>query len=91
MGIFRRAIIRLGEICALLLVICFTIGGAGLGYLVSASMRHATDYSIPDAIRHFDVGLWAGGVVGFLISILITATFFAMVEIARNTSERWFQ
>jgi uncharacterized protein YacL len=90
MSAIRWAIIAVGQFCVFLVVICLTVGGGYLGYLFSNPMGASGNNSILDAIRNFDISVWVGAVVGFIISMVIAAAFFAVVEIARNTSERWF-
>jgi len=91
MSLFRRVVIGTGEFCALLLVVGLTVCGGWLGYVTSSAFKITTATSMSEAIRNLDIGVLAGGVMGFLISMVIAATLCAAAEIAKNTSERWFQ
>jgi len=87
----RRAVLGVGEFCALLLVMVFTVSGGWLGYVVSSTLKLTTAASISAAIRNLDIGVIVGAAAGFLISMVIAAALSALVEIAKNTSERWFE
>jgi hypothetical protein len=89
MSPFRRAIIGIGEFCALLLVVCLTAGGAGLGYLMSIMAKNTTGFTA--AIGNVQADIAVGAALGFVISASLAAMLFALAAIAKNTSERWFQ
>lgn len=97
MGAIRWAIIAAGQVCALVLIVCITIAGAIVGYSISngqAILKSVSIYHrllLYDTLPLRDPGLWVGGLIGLLISLLIAAIFFSLVEIAKNTSEQWFQ
>jgi hypothetical protein len=88
MSKFRGVIMGLGQFCAIVLVIVFTIGGGAIGYLASPIVV------IPYANLHLApgiFGIWVGAILGFLISMFFAAMLFGIAEIAKNTSDRWFQ
>jgi hypothetical protein len=89
MSYFRRAIISIAEVIALISVIAFTIGGMALGD-AAAQLWYAAGH--PPAyltnlftITNGKIFTWIGGLLGFSISLMLTATFLVLVEIAKNT------
>lgn len=91
MGPMRRAIMAAGQVCALILILCTTLAGAVVGYSVSNGLSILKTVSIYATVHPSDPGLWIGGFLGLVLSLFVTAIFFALVEIALNTSEHWFE
>lgn len=91
MNMLRRAVLGIGEFCALMLVIVLTIGGGWLGYRAASNLELTTAVSLSAAVRSLDIGVIIGAIAGFVFSMVIAATLSALVEIAKNTSERWFE
>jgi hypothetical protein len=89
MSYFRRAIISIAEVIALISVVVLTIGGMALGDAV-AQLSYAVGHPPPYLTNLFimtdgKIWTWIGGLVGFSISLMLTATFLVLVEIAKNT------
>jgi hypothetical protein len=94
MGKFRGAVMGIGQLCAIGLVIFVTAGGGILGYVVATSVKYLSGYNIPNAMQHLDpsiLGICVGAILGFLVSMFFAAILFGIIEIAKNTSDRWFQ
>lgn len=91
MGSLRRAIIAAGQVCALVLILCFTLAGAAVGYSVSNGLSVLKIVSTYATVHPSDPGLWIGGFLGLTVSVFVTAILFALVEIAHNTFEHWFE
>ena len=83
MSAVRRAVILVAQILALIFIVVATMAGAlaGDGWVANAAPIFggiiALMPSAPISI--------AGAIAGFCISILLTALFFLLVEIAHNT------
>ena len=75
MGFIRRAIIFIAQLVALVFIFISTVGG------YAAGMQSAA-YGVP--VDPAMVGI-VGAVSGFFFSLMVTAAFFALVEIAHNT------
>lgn len=75
MGFIRRAIIFIAQLVALVFIFISTVGG------YAAGMQSAA-YGVP--VDPAMVGI-VGALSGFFFSLLVTAAFFALVEIAHNT------
>jgi TRAP-type C4-dicarboxylate transport system permease small subunit len=75
MGFIRRAIIFIAQLVALVFIFISTVGG------YAAGMQGAA-YGVP--VDPAMVGI-VGAVSGFFFSLMVTAAFFALVEIAHNT------
>ncbi|NJO22665.1 MAG: hypothetical protein HC868_06620 [Sphingomonadales bacterium] len=75
MGFIRRAIIFIAQLVALVFIFIATVGG------YAAGMQGAA-YGVP--VDPAMVGI-VGAVSGFFFSLMVTAAFFALVEIAHNT------
>ena len=87
MGLIRRTIIVLAEVLALLLIVIFTLLGVAYGAGIATQLNNFSGADFMQ-IRHAqNVGMVLGGVVGFSVSIILTAIFFALAEIARNTRD----
>ena len=78
MGFIRRAIMFIAQLVALLFIVVATFGGyaAGMQGPGIIGIRGVGDPAMFGIV---------GGVSGFFFSLLITAAFFALVEIAHNT------
>ncbi|MBI3705481.1 MAG: hypothetical protein HY244_16910 [Rhizobiales bacterium] len=86
MSYFRRAIISIAEVIALISVIAFTIVGMQLGKAIAPSMAGSFVLTSHMDLMSAEMTLsWIGGLIGFLISLMLTATFLVLVEIAKNT------
>ena len=94
MNRFRSAIFSLGQFCAIVLVIFSTIAGGVVGrHIFDAINRSANGYAIPAFMQKVDPSLFGAGIgaiTGFLVSVCFAAILYGIVEIARNTSDRWF-
>ena len=78
MGFIRRAIIFIAQLVALLFIFIATAGGyaAGMQGPSMIGIRGVGDPALFGIV---------GAASGFFFSLLITAAFFALVEIAHNT------
>lgn len=94
MNRFRSAIFGFGQFCAIVLVVFSTITGGIVGHhIFDVINRPANGSAIPAFMQKLDPGLFgtgAGAITGFLVSMCFAAILFGIVEIARNTSDRWF-
>ena len=93
MGRFHGAVIGIGQFCAIVLIVFITAGSGAFGYLAFNAVKNTGGYTFPQVINYLHpgfVGMCLGAIVGFLVSMFFAATLFALVEIAKNTSERWF-
>lgn len=79
---FRRFIIGLAELLQVVCIIVVTLGGAAAGLGAATLMA---DHMGRSADTIGDIGMVAGGVVGFVISVTTAAILFALAETARNT------
>ena len=82
MHAIRWFIIIIAEIVALLMVVVCTYLGAKSGETLLLTAR--LEYGLKADVQS-EQALIIGGIIGFLISALFTATFFLLVEIAANT------
>lgn len=91
---FRSVVMSVGQFCAFVLVILITIGGGSVGYHVFNALKSsANPYALPPVMLKLDPGTFGvgvGAIVGFLVSMFFAAILFAVVQIAKNTSDRWF-
>lgn len=78
MGFIRRAIIFIAQLVALVFIFISTVGGYAAG-MQGPGMVGAPGLGDP---AMFGV---VGAVSGFFFSLMVTAAFFALVEIAHNT------
>jgi hypothetical protein len=78
MGFIRRAIMFIAQLVALLFIFIATAGGYAAGLQGAA-------YGVP--VDPAMVGI-LGAASGFFFSLLMTAAFFALVEIAHNTRNK---
>lgn len=76
MDAFRAFIIRTAEIFILVLVVIFTLMGVFSGW-TSGMMTGGAFGAL--------IGLLIGGGIGFVGGCIAAATFFLLLEIARNT------
>lgn len=76
MGFIRRAIIFIAQLVALLFIVIATLGGYGAGMQGPAYVGVRGDPAMFGMV---------GAVSGFFFSLMVTAAFFALVEIAHNT------
>jgi uncharacterized BrkB/YihY/UPF0761 family membrane protein len=76
MGFIRRAIIFIAQLVALLFIVISTVGGYTAGMQGPAYAGVRADPAL--------FGL-VGALSGFFFSLMVTAAFFALVEIAHNT------
>ncbi len=79
---FRRFIIGLAELLQIICIVVVTLGGAAAG-LGAATLL--ADHMGRSADTIGNIGMVAGGAVGFVISVTIAAILFAFAETARNT------
>ena len=86
MSIVRRAVIFVAQILALLFIVVATIGGAR-GRRLGRECR-ADVGGIVALMPSASISI-AGAIAGFFISILPTALFFVLVEIAHNSRNRF--
>lgn len=83
MATVRRAVIFVAQILALIFIVVATIAGAlaGDAWLANAAPMFA---GIVALIPSAPISI-AGAIAGFFISVLLTALFFLLIEIAHNT------
>ena len=83
MSIVRRAVIFVAQILALLFIVVATMAGAlaGDSWVANAAPMFG---GIVALMPSASISI-AGAIAGFFISILLTALFFVLVEIAHNT------
>ena len=83
MAAIRRTVIFVAQILALIFIVVATMAGAlaGDAWLTSASPMFG---SIIALIPSAPISI-AGAAAGFFISVVLTALFFLLVEIAHNT------
>lgn len=83
MSLIRRAIIAIAELLALVFVVASTIAGYTFGTRLAPYIQSGPD--VGAQLEALGRAAPIGGITGLFISILITASFFALVEIAHNT------
>jgi hypothetical protein len=83
MAAVRRTVIFVAQILALIFIVVATMAGAlaGDAWLTSAAPMFGRIIAL---IPSTPISI-AGAVAGFFISVLLTALFFLLVEIAHNT------
>lgn len=79
---FRRFVIGLAELLQVLCIVAMTLGGAAAGLGAATLMA---DHMGRSAETIGDIGMAAGGLVGFVVSVTVAAILFAFAETARNT------
>ena len=87
MGFIRRTIIVLAEVLALILIVIFTLLGVAYGTGVAIQLNNFSGADFMQIDHARKVGMWLGGLAGFSTGIMLTAIFFALAEIARNTRD----
>ena len=87
MSIVRRAVILVAQILALLFIVVATMAGAlaGDAWVANAAPMFGGIVALMPSASISIAGAIAGAIAGFFISILLTALFFVLVEIAHNT------
>ncbi len=85
MGFIRRTIIVLAEVLSLILIVIFTVLGVAYGTGIATQINNFSGADFMQIDHARKVGMWLGGFGGFAIGIMLTAIFFALAEIARNT------
>ena len=80
MGGFRRIVIALADILAIIFIVLFTIGG---GFSGAASSQIYGGGGATSMI----VGFLLGALGGFLVSAILAAFLFSLSEIAANTRQ----
>lgn len=80
MGGFRRIVIALADILAIIFIVLFTIGG-GLSGAASSAMYGG------GGAASMVFGFLLGAVSGFLVSAILAAFLFSLSEIAKNTRQ----
>jgi hypothetical protein len=78
----RRLVIAVAEIVMLFFIVAVT--GAGVIFGEYVNFQTGT-FPIGDLQVTSDVAKWMGGIAGFVVGAFISATYFALVEIANNT------
>ena len=83
MSAVRRAVILVAQILALIFIVVATVAGALAG---DAWLANATPMfvGIVALIPSAPISI-AGAIAGFFVSVLLTALFFLLIEIAHNT------
>jgi uncharacterized BrkB/YihY/UPF0761 family membrane protein len=82
---FRRFIISLSELMVVILIFGATIFGAVWLHYVGIVQTNLSDLSATEATDKVIALTILGGVIGFVISGMVAAMFFATVETAQNT------
>ena len=83
MGMVRRAVIFVAQILALIFIVVATVAGAlaGDAWIANAAPMFG---GIVALLPSAPISI-AGAIAGFFISVLLTAFFFLLIEIADNT------
>jgi uncharacterized BrkB/YihY/UPF0761 family membrane protein len=88
MSLIRRAVISVAQFIAVFYVFLATIGCAISGKMLAENIARLNGSNTFAIWQAQNTGMWLGGIAGFLIAVMFTATFFVLVEIARNTRDR---
>jgi hypothetical protein len=78
----RRLIIRTSEVLALLSLVAVTGGAGVLGLLIGYAQSNIWGTSHESGLL---IGFVLGATTGFIISAVIMAIFFTLIDIAENT------
>jgi hypothetical protein len=81
----RRALIVVAEIVVLLMVVIMTVSCALFGAELARMMASNPAMGGGNVDQMRTVGTIVGGIAGFVLSALLTAFFFTLTEIERNT------
>ena len=82
MGAFRRIVIALADVLAIVSIIGFTIGGGAIAAATAALQSQVLGQAAGGSAA---VAFILGAVAGFIVSALLAALLFSLSEIAANT------
>jgi glycopeptide antibiotics resistance protein len=88
MGGFRRFVIAVGDIAALLGIIVVTLMGVVVGSATELLQTYFSSEWFHDNPQYTDItGALVGGMLGFLAASIIASVLFALSEIASNSRQ----